>query len=133
MKSDKFWKDKKVLVLGHTGLKGSWLTVWLKELGADIVGYGLEPKLEEDNYVLCNLSDKIVDVRANINDIEQLIKIFEDNKPEIVINLVNSKDNMAMYETNIIGTKNVLECVKNTDSVKVAIMAISDKCYKLST
>lgn len=131
MKTDKFWKDKKVLILGHTGFKGSWLTIWLKELGANIVGYGLESKLEESNYILCNLSEKIVEVKADINDKEQLKKVFEENEPEIVINLVNSKEAIDVYETNIIGTKNVLECIKNTDSVKVAIMAISDKCYRI--
>ena len=135
MKVDKFWKNKKVLVLGHTGFKGSWLTVWLRELGADIIGYGLEPKRENDNYVLCKLNDKITDIKGDICNKELLNNIFNEYKPEIVINLVESKTNRGctsnIYERSIVGTLNVLECIKNTDSVKVAIMSTSDNCYDI--
>ena len=69
------YKDKKVLITGHTGFKGSWLTIWLEKLGANVIGYALDPKTEKDNFVLCNLNNSIKDYRADIRDRVKLFRI----------------------------------------------------------
>ena len=83
----KFYKGKKVLITGHTGFKGSWLTLWLNQLGADVVGISLDPKYEYDNFNLCELSNKIKDYRADIRNIETVKEIIEFEKPEILFHL----------------------------------------------
>ena len=131
------YAGKKVLVTGHTGFKGSWLTIWLKELGADIIGYALDPYTSKDNFVVTKISEKISDVRGDIRDYEKLEKIFQKYNPEIVFHLaaqpivresyLNPKET---YDTNVGGTVNVFECCRLTNSVKVIINVSSDKCYE---
>ncbi len=131
------FKNKSVLVTGHTGFKGSWLCVWLKELGANVVGYALEPYTDRDNFVVTGLQDKIAHIISDIRDFHALIKIFEEYQPEFVFHLaaqpivresyVNPKET---YDINIGGTVNVLECCRLTDSVRVIINVTSDKCYE---
>lgn len=135
MKTTKFWKNKKVLIIGHTGFHGSWLSIWLNELGAKVIGYSLEPKTDNDNYVLSNLSNKIKDYRGDIRDKSSLIEVIDEEQPEIVINLASStmqdiKDPSSIYEGNIMGTVNVLDCIRLCKSIKVGIMVNSDKCYE---
>lgn len=132
-----FYKNKRVLITGHTGFKGSWLSIWLNELGAKVVGYGLEPYTEDDNFVVTGLKDKIIDTRGDIRDCEKLQEIFTKYKPEIVFHLaaqalvrLSYDIPKETYEVNVIGTLNVLECIKNTDSVKVGVMITTDKCYE---
>ena len=132
-----FYKGKRVLITGHTGFKGSWLSIWLKSLGAIVIGYGLDPYTQEDNFVITNLKDEIIDIRGDIRDSEKLEEVFAKYKPEIVFHLAaqalvrqsytNPKET---YETNVMGTLNVLECIRNSNTVKVAIMITTDKCYK---
>lgn len=131
------YAGKCVLVTGHTGFKGSWLSIWLKRLGASVVGYGLDPYTEEDNFVVSKLENKMVDIRGDIRDKEKLQKVFEMYKPEVVFHLAAQAlvrqsyiEPIATYETNVMGTINVLECVRNSPSVKVAIMVTTDKCYE---
>ncbi|MCY6482750.1 CDP-glucose 4,6-dehydratase [Clostridium aestuarii] len=132
-----FFKGKTVLITGHTGFKGSWLSIWLKELGVNIIGYGLDPYTENDNFVVCKLNNKMTDIRGDIRDDEKLKFVFNKYKPEIVFHLaaqplvgLSYKIPKETYETNVIGTLNVLECIKNTDSVKVGVMITTDKCYE---
>lgn len=128
---------KKVLITGHTGFKGSWLSIWLIKLGANVLGVSLDPLTSEDNFVVSGLSDKINDVRADIRDLDKLQKIFNNFKPEIVFHLaaqpivkLSYEKPIETYEVNVMGTLNVLECIRNTDSVKVGIMITTDKCYE---
>ena len=134
MKAKNFWKDKKVLVVGHTSFHGSWLIIWLLEMGAKVVGYGLATDNEEDNYVLCKLEEKIKSYIGNVNDKEAINKVFEEEKPEIVIDLstlmCNDKSSMDIYENRIMGTLNILNCVKNSSETKVGIIVNSDDCYE---
>ena len=134
MKAKNFWKDKKVLVVGHTSFHGSWLIIWLLEMGAKIVGYGLATDNEEDNYVLCKLDEKIKSYIGNVNDKEAINKVFEEEKPEIVIDLstlmCNDKSSMDIYENRIMGTLNILNCIKNSSETKVGIIVNSDDCYE---
>lgn len=134
---NQFWKNKKVLVTGHTGFKGSWLTICLIELGAIVVGYSLDPTTEKDNFVLCNLSDKIIDIRGDIKDNEKLYNVFQEYQPEIVFHLaaqplvrLSYSEPVNTYETNVMGTLNVLECIRKTKSTHVGIMITTDKCYE---
>jgi CDP-glucose 4,6-dehydratase len=131
------YTGKRVLVTGHTGFKGSWLCIWLKELGADIVGYALEPYTERDNFTVSGLKNKIIHITGDVRDYQKLSKVFEEYKPEFVFHLaaqpivresyINPKET---YDTNIGGTVNVLECCRITDSVRVIINVTSDKCYE---
>ena len=131
------YKGKTVLITGHTGFKGAWLSIWLKELGANVVGYSLEPYTDKDIYVLSNLKHKITSIIGDIRDKENLQKVFEEYKPEYVFHLaaqplvIESYINpVYTYETNIMGTINILECIRNSESVKVSIIVTSDKCYE---
>lgn len=131
------YQDKKVLLTGHTGFKGSWLAIWLNELGADVVGYALDPKTKKDNCSVTGLSNKIKDIRADIRDKEKLIKVFREEQPEMVFHLaaqplvLESYDNpLDTFDTNIMGTAHVLEAIRQTDSVHTGIMITSDKCYE---
>lgn len=131
------FKNKTVLITGHTGFKGSWLCVWLKELGADVVGYALEPYTERDNFVVSGLKHKIRHTTGDVRDYQKLREIFEKYQPEFVFHLaaqpivresyVNPK---GTYDINIGGTVNALECCRVTDSVRVVINVTSDKCYE---
>lgn len=131
------YEGKTVLVTGHTGFKGSWLSIWLKELGATVIGYGLDPYTNKDNFVVTGLKDKIVDIRGDIRNEEKLKQVFDMYKPEIVFHLaaqplvkLSYEKPKETYETNVIGTLNVLECIRRSDSVKVGIMVTTDKCYE---
>lgn len=130
------FKDKKVLVTGHTGFKGSWLSLWLRELGATVIGYGLDPLTSQDNFVLTGLEEKIIDIRGDIRDYKHLKSVFETYKPEIVFHLAaqslvrkSYEEPVHTYETNVMGTINILESVRYVDSVKAAILVTTDKCY----
>ena len=131
------YKGKRVLVTGHTGFKGSWLSIWLRELGAEVIGYSLEPYTEKDNFVLSHLSEKIVDIRGDIRDRKHLREIFDKYKPEIVFHLAAqplvrfSYDiPVETYETNLMGTINILEEIRNCGNTKIGIMITTDKCYE---
>ncbi len=131
------YKNKKVLVTGHTGFKGAWLSVWLKELGAKVVGYSLKPPTNPNLFDAINLKDKITHVIGDIRDEKHLTEIFKKHKPEFVFHLAaqslvrrSYKEARLTYETNVMGTVNVLETVKKTKSVKACLIVTSDKCYE---
>lgn len=132
-----FYKGKKVLVTGHTGFKGSWLCIWLHALGAEVIGVGLDPYSYRDNFSLSEIGNKIkADIRADIRDIKKMKNIFEEYQPEIVFHLaaqplvrLSYSIPIETYETNVMGTINIMEAIRNTKSVKVGIMITTDKCY----
>ena len=132
------YKDKTVLVTGHTGFKGSWLSIWLKMMGAKVVGYSLDPYSDRGNFNACNLSEKLfADIRGDVRDYNRLNEVFKTYKPEIVFHLAaqalvrtayeNPKDT---YDINIMGSLNILEVSRHHDFVKQIIMITSDKCYE---
>ena len=132
------FKGKRVLVTGHTGFKGSWLSIWLHELGAEVIGVGLDPYSEKDNYVLSGIGRKIkADLRADIRDGERMKAIFAEYQPEIVFHLaaqplvrLSYEIPVETYETNVMGSINIMEACRITDSVKVVVMITTDKCYE---
>ena len=136
MLNQKIWENKKVLITGHTGFKGSWLSIWLRELGANVIGYALEPYTEKDNFIVAGLKDRITSIIGDVRDYEKLKSVFAKYKPEFVFHLAaqslvieSYKNPRETYETNVLGTVNVLEASRQTDSVKVIINVTSDKCY----
>ncbi len=131
------YNDKKVLVTGHTGFKGSWLSIWLKQLGADVVGVALEPKSESDNFCLANVSSIVKDIRLDIRDKSAIIKLINDEKPEIIFHMAaqplvleSYESPLETFETNTLGTANILEAIRLTDAVKTAVFITTDKVYE---
>ncbi|MFH1666486.1 MAG: CDP-glucose 4,6-dehydratase [Elusimicrobiota bacterium] len=131
------FKGKKVLITGHTGFKGSWLSIWLKELGAEVIGYALEPYTKKDNFVMAGLPDKMVDIRGDVRDVEKLKSVFKQYVPDIAIHMaaqplvrLSYEIPRETYEINVMGTVNFFEAVRETESIKVALNVTSDKSYE---
>jgi CDP-glucose 4,6-dehydratase len=131
------YKGKKVLITGDSGFKGSWLSIWLLELGAEVYGYSLPPLRERDNFVRAELARKIRHLDADIRDKDKLISYFMEIKPDIAFHLAAQPLVIASYqnphynfETNVMGTVNFFEAVKKCGSVKVAVNVTTDKCYR---
>jgi CDP-glucose 4,6-dehydratase len=129
------YKGKKVLVTGHTGFKGSWLILWLKEMGADVYGLALDPPTKPNHYDLLNISmgSHIQDIR----DLNRVKKILLDINPDIIFHLAaqslvrNSyKDPVSNFTTNVIGTVNILEASRPLTDLKAVVVITSDKCYE---
>lgn len=131
-----FYKGKKVLVTGHTGFKGSWLSLILTKLGANVTGYSLNPPTEPNLFNICKITDKINSKIGDIRDLEFLNSVFDESKPEIVIHLAAQPlvresylNPRYTYETNVMGTVNVLECVRKSSDVKSFLNVTTDKVY----
>ena len=131
-----FYRHKKVLITGHTGFKGAWMCKVLLMAGADVTGYSLTPPTDPSLFDICKVKDEIKSVIGDIRDLESLRKVFEDTQPEIVIHmaaqpLVRESYNNPVYtyETNVMGTVNILECIRNSKSVKSFVNVTTDKVY----
>lgn len=133
-----FYRGKRVLITGHTGFKGSWLSIWLHALGAEVIGLALDPATSRDNYVLSGIGPYLAaDLRVDVRGGEQIKSIFRTYRPEIVFHLaaqplvrLSYECPVETYATNLMGTLHVLEAIRFTDSVKVGIMITTDKCYE---
>lgn len=132
-----FFNGKHVLVTGHTGFKGSWLSIWLHELGAKVIGYGLDPYTERDNFVLSKIGERIIDVRGDVRDKDKLESVFQKYQPEIIFHLaaqplvrLSYDIPVETYEVNVMGTINVLEAIRKCESTRVGVMITTDKCYE---
>lgn len=131
-----FYKGKKVLVTGHTGFKGSWLCRILVIAGAEVTGYSLNPPTNPNLFSFAGVEDKMNSVIGDVRDYEHLYKVFEGNKPEIIFHLAaqpivrdSYKDPKYTYETNVMGTVNLLECVRQFPCVKSVLNVTTDKVY----
>jgi CDP-glucose 4,6-dehydratase len=136
MNFDNFFKEKTVLVTGHTGFKGAWLSIWLKEMGAKVIGYSLEPPYNNSLFDNAKLKDKLIDIRSDVRDLKKLETIFKKYKPDIIFHLAAQPIVRLSYdipretfETNIMGTINVLECLRKYPYGS-AVIITSDKCYE---
>ena len=132
-----FYGNKKVLITGHTGFKGSWLTRILTLSGAEVTGYSLTPPTDPSLFEIAGLEDTIKSVVGDIRDLEHLSRVFEETRPEIVFHLAaqpivreSYQGPVYTYETNVMGTVNVLECVRRTESVRSFLNVTTDKVYE---
>lgn len=132
-----FYRGKKVLITGHTGFKGSWLSLWLHELGAEVTGFALDPYTEKDNFVLSNLSSKIKDIRGDVRNAQYLNEIIGQIQPDIIFHLaaqplviLSYQEPVETYQTNVMGTLHLMEAFRHCASAKVAVIITTDKCYE---
>ena len=132
-----FYKGKRVFVTGHTGFKGSWLCVMLKMLGAEVYGYALEPGADPNLFSILNLGGEIHHTVGDIRDIGALEKAYEEARPEVVFHLAaqpivrdSYKDPRYTYETNVMGTVNILECLRNHPGALSFLNVTTDKVYE---
>ena len=131
------YKGKKVLVTGHTGFKGSWLSAWLLELGAEVVGYSIDVPTVPSNFEVMGLREKLKHIDGDVRDLDALEQVFKDEKPNVVFHLAAQAITRRAYDvpvetfgTNVLGTVNVLECIRRSGGVRAAVMITSDKCYQ---
>ena len=132
-----FYKGKKVFITGHTGFKGSWLCKLLANAGADITGYSLNPPTSPSLFEIANIESDVKSVIGDIRDFDSLKKAFDEAQPEIVLHLAAQpivRDSYKMpaytYETNVMGTVNILECVRQSNCVKSFLNVTTDKVYE---
>jgi CDP-glucose 4,6-dehydratase len=133
----KFWKDKNVFITGHTGFKGSWLSIWLNELGANVTGYALAPVTDISMFESLSIEKKVKTVFGDIRNYNGLREQIVLAKPEIIIHMaaqalvLDSYNNpIETYQTNMMGTVNILNAIRDVSSVKVFLNVTSDKCYE---
>lgn len=131
-----FYKNKRVLITGHTGFKGSWMCKLLIDAGAEVTGYGLEAPTNPSLFEMCGIGERIHSVIGDIRDLKKLKQVFEEAQPEIVIHMAaqpivrdSYKDPVYTYDVNVMGTVNVLECVRLSSSVKSFVNVTTDKVY----
>ncbi len=132
------YNGKTILVTGHTGFKGSWLSIWLNMMGAKVVGYSLDPYSERGNFEACHLHDRLLaDIRGDTRDYEKLNQTIKQYRPEIIFHLAAQAlvrkayaHPKETYETNLMGSLNIMEAVRENDCVKTVVMITSDKCYE---
>ncbi len=131
------FNNRRVLVTGHTGFKGSWLALWLSELGAEVTGYALAPEYERSHFELLGLEKHIRHIEGDLRDRVALGRAFAEARPEFVFHLAaqalvrrSYDDPETTFETNIIGSANVLEAVRVQDGIRALVYVTSDKCYR---
>ena len=137
MINDKFWKGKKVFLTGHTGFKGSWISLWLQKKGALLRGYSLDVNSEPSLFISGAVASGMESVIGDIRDLNFLTKNIEQFKPEIVIHMAaqplvkrSYEQPVETFSTNVMGTVNLLEAVRSVSSVKSVVNVTSDKCYE---
>lgn len=132
-----FWQGKRVLLTGHTGFKGSWLSLWLQSIDAQVVGYALAPPSSPSLFEIAEVDARMVSIVGDIRDLDHLRAVFAEHKPEIVIHMAAQAlvrysyiEPVETYSTNVMGTVNLLEAVRGANSVKAVVNVTSDKCYE---
>lgn len=133
----KFWQGKRVLLTGHTGFKGSWLSLWLQSLGVELLGYALQPPTNPNLFEVGRVADGMTSVIGDIADYKHLQQVMADFRPEIVLHLAAQSvvstsylDPVANYQANVMGTVHVLEAIRQIGGVRSVVIVTSDKCYE---
>src|SRR5205823_11508840 len=131
-----FWKGRRVFLTGHTGFKGSWLSLWLDALGADVTGYALEPPTEPSLFVQAGVSSAVKSMCADIRDFSRLRSAIAESRPEVVIHMAAQsvvrrgyEDPIETYSSNVMGTVHILEALRQLKQPCVVVNVTSDKCY----
>lgn len=134
--SNRFWSGKRVLLTGHTGFKGSWLALWLDSLGAKVTGFALEPPTTPSMFELANVAQVLDDRRGDIRDLSRLQAVLTETQPEIVLHLAAQplvregyNDPVGTYSTNVMGSLNLLEAVRQVGGVRACVLVTTDKVY----
>ena len=132
-----FWKGRRVFLTGHTGFKGSWLSLWLSKLEAKVAGYALTPATSPSLFQVAGVADTLKNIYADINDLERLKSEMLGFEPEIVFHLAaqplvrySFANPIETLQTNIMGTAHVLEAIRHTPSVRAGLVITTDKCYE---
>jgi CDP-glucose 4,6-dehydratase len=132
-----FWHGKRVLLTGHTGFKGGWLSLWLQSLGVQLVGFALEPPTKPSLFNIAEVSQGMTSVIGDIRDMSNLQALFDKYRPEIVFHMAaqplvrySYQNPLETYATNVMGTVHLLEAVRQTPGVKAVVNITTDKCYE---
>ena len=132
-----FWKNKKVLITGHTGFKGAWLSIWLHQLGASVTGYALEPPTQPNLFKMANVAEDINSIQADVRNLEKLCNVVIDGKFDAIFHLaaqslvrVSYDQPVETYSTNVMGTANLLEALRNAEGNPAVVIVTTDKCYE---
>ena len=132
-----FWKGKKVFLTGHTGFKGSWLSLWLHSMGAQVTGYALEPPTQPSLFVLAGIDNLVTSVIGDVRDADRIVKAMIDSQADVVIHMAaqplvrdSYKVPVDTYAVNVMGTVNLLEAVRLCKTVRAVINVTTDKCYE---
>lgn len=132
-----FWAGKTVLLTGHTGFKGSWLSLWLQSAGAKVIGYALQPATSPSLFVAARVAEGMISIEGDVRDFPALSKVFAKHRPEIVIHMAaqalvrrSYADPIETYSTNVMGTVHLLEAARLSGSVRAIVNVTSDKCYE---
>lgn len=131
-----FWKNKSVLITGHTGFKGSWLSLWLQSLGAKVIGYALPPPTDPSLFEIARVGAGMVSIMGDVRDLDQMKQIMAEHRPQIIVHMaaqslvrMSYESPAETYAVNVMGTVNLLEAARQAGSAKAIINVTSDKCY----
>ena len=137
MVSPNFWQGKRVFITGHTGFKGSWLSLWLQHMGATLTGYALTPNTNPNLFEVADVAHGMNSIIGDIRDLDSLQKAITASRPQIVFHLAAQalvgegyRDPLGTFSTNVQGTANLLEAVRNTAGIQAVVVITSDKCYE---
>jgi CDP-glucose 4,6-dehydratase len=132
-----FWSGKRVFLTGHTGFKGSWLSLWLQKLGAEVTGYALNPPTSPSLFQIANVAKNMQSIIGDIRDLPSLTRAVQQARPDVVIHMAaqplvrySYREPVETYATNVMGTVNVFEAVRGCASAKVVVNVTTDKCYE---
>ncbi len=132
-----FWKDKRVFITGHTGFKGSWLSIWLNQLGAKVVGFALPPTSTPNLFTLAKIDQMVTSIEGDIRNRELLLNSIKKAEPDIVLHLAAQPlvresyiNPVETYEINVLGTVNLLEAIRQVKSIKAVVNVTTDKVYE---
>ena len=134
--NSQFWRGKRVLITGHTGFKGSWLSLWLQSLGAEVTGYALNPPTNPSLFDVARVGEAMTTIIADIRDLPALKRAMQAGQPQIIFHMAaqplvrySYQNPVETYSTNVMGTLHLLESARITRSVKSVVVVTSDKCY----
>lgn len=134
-----FWRNRKVLITGHTGFKGAWLSLWLQSLGAETIGYSLAPPTSPNLFELANVSEGMQSINGDVRDFEHLSEAMKRFQPQIIIHMaaqalvpVGYRQPLDTFDVNVMGTACVLEAVRRSEATQIVLIVTSDKCYEVT-